>query len=561
MVLVALALGAGSIAQSGPALWAVGALSAWAALQAFTSISADPVASLECSVILAAMTGLLLFWRQRATRHGASESIAWVLVSVGLLQSVFGLLQSRWTPGRVYGMVTTSVGSYGSFVNRNHFAAFVGMTAFVGIGLALETARRRGLTPRFILAATLGLGLMAMALASGSRGGLVALAVGGVALLWMAGVARGRLKLWVAAPALVAALAIGLFMVPAATRQRLLTVATGPFDASASYRVAMTAATTRLFLEHPLVGSGLGSFSDVVGAHKRGHGTVRSTHAENDVFEFFGEAGLFGVCLLAWVVYLLWPRPRGAPGSGHQRRPGLRAGATAALVGLGAHSLLDFNLHIPSNALLAMTIAGIATARHDEAPRQPAVRTRRVVALLAIALACLSGWRAWGAHQLASAQSAESALAQAASLDRLVAMHPYLAEAQRARGVAHRAAAGWQEGYDRLRLERARLAFEDALSLRPRWGEVWADLGWTLGMLDDANGADAAFARAVALDPTHVGIGTVHAEFLGRSGRPEEGIRELERLLRENPSWSASWAVSHARRWTSSPVLLDQLRD
>jgi hypothetical protein len=54
----------------------------------------------------------------------------------------------------------------------------------------------------------------------------------------------------------------------------------------------------------------------------------------------------------------------------------VHAGAIAALCGLLLHSLVDFNLHIPSNALLFLLQAHLATT--TPLPSQgAAVRTRK----------------------------------------------------------------------------------------------------------------------------------------------------------------------------------------
>ena len=43
----------------------------------------------------------------------------------------------------------------------------------------------------------------------------------------------------------------------------------------------------------------------------------------------------------------------------HPLAVGLGAGAIAAVVAIGVHSLVDFNMHMPANALTLAIIAGI----------------------------------------------------------------------------------------------------------------------------------------------------------------------------------------------------------
>jgi len=74
------------------------------------------------------------------------------------------------------------------------------------------------------------------------------------------------------------------------------------------------------------------------------------------------EMGILGaLCGIAflWVLFRE-ARAKFTAEQGHFSRS-IHAGATAALCGLLLHSLVDFNLHIPSNALLFLLQAHLAT--------------------------------------------------------------------------------------------------------------------------------------------------------------------------------------------------------
>jgi O-antigen ligase len=407
-------------------------------------------------------------------------------------------------------------------VNHNHFAGLVGTGVVLAAALANGYVRReRAFSPRAVAFVGLALALAAAHLASRSRGGLIALAAGLAALAALTALsharrgANRRLPVLLASGLVVGVLAFGLAVVPAATRAHLATVLRGPADGSGAYRMDVAAATVRLFADRPVAGWGLGAFADAFPGYKQGHGDVRTTHAESDVLEFLAEAGLLGFAVAAWLA------ASAARGLADRLRHGkdpvrkqLAAGAAAAAIALGVHSLVDFNLRLPANALVFATLLGVAAAPRDRPPS----RGRVVPALAAIALlavATMSGWRAVGAHELARAERQPRGDRRLAAAETVVLRHPYLAEAWRLRGAAW-LERGWNHAHRAAPLAWARADLEQAIRLRPRWAEAWAELGWARYAGGDGAGAREAFDRATALDPTHAGVARARAEFLAR---------------------------------------------
>jgi tetratricopeptide (TPR) repeat protein len=194
-------------------------------------------------------------------------------------------------------------------------------------------------------------------------------------------------------------------------------------------------------------------------------------------------------------------------------RKAIAVGALSAAATLALHSVLDFNLRLPANALVFATVAGLAGCSRDE--RRPAVAGRAAPAIAAAAFAVLGAlafWRAAGAHGLTGAVACPPGDRRLAALDPLLGRHPYLAEAWRLRGVEWRAR-GWARADREGALAWAESDLLRATALRPRWGEAWADVGWTRFGRGDLAGAREAFERAAALDPTHIGIERARAEF------------------------------------------------
>jgi len=528
VVLFAVALFAAARALAGEGLpllaLPAAALPALGLLQMAVGASAAPAWTAEAGLVLGAMMAALVFWSERARDRGAAVRLAGAVIVVCAAEAVFGAVQWSLAPDRIYGQTTPIVTTpFGSYVNHNHFAGLLEMGIVLAATMALGRARLRGsATPGVVGLAGLAFGLVAVHVASRSRGGLIALAAGLLVAggLWARAAShRGGARLRVA-PLVIGVLivlAFGLAVVPDDTRAHLATIFRGRPDASGDYRLDVARDTLRLWTARPVLGAGLGAYADAFPAFKRAHGEVRTTHAEDDALEFVAETGLAGVAIAAWLVALI---VRGlALRLRHGRDPfrkSIAVGAAGAVAALAVHSLFDFNLRLPANALVFASLLGLAAS-----PREPSRRVGgrvlpAVVALGLISLGVASAWRAAGAVAFERSLRDRDPQMQLAALDPVLDRHPYLAEAYRARALAWRDLAIGHLDFAAPRLDRAERDLTSALRLRPSWGEAWADLGWTRWMRGDLTGARAAMDRAVSLDRTHPHIARAHAQLLAR---------------------------------------------
>ena len=523
---VALFAAARALAREGLPLLALpaAALPALGLLQMAVGASAAPAWTAEAGLVLGAMMAALVFWSERARDRGAAVRLAGAVIVVCAAEAVFGAVQWSLAPDRIYGQTTPIVTTpFGSYVNHNHFAGLLEMGIVLAATMALGRARLRGsATPGVVGLAGLAFGLVAVHVASRSRGGLIALAAGLLVAggLWARAASHrdgARLRVAPLVIGVLIVLAFGLAVVPDDTRAHLATIFRGRPDASGDYRLDVARDTLRLWTARPVLGAGLGAYADAFPAFKRAHGEVRTTHAEDDALEFVAETGLAGVAIAAWLVALI---VRGlALRLRHGRDPfrkSIAVGAAGAVAALAVHSLFDFNLRLPANALVFASLLGLAAS-----PREPSRRVGgrvlpAVVALGLISLGVASAWRAAGAVAFERSLRDRDPQMQLAALDPVLDRHPYLAEAYRARALAWRDLAIGHLDFAAPRLDRAERDLTSALRLRPSWGEAWADLGWTRWMRGDLTGARAAMDRAVSLDRTHPHIARAHAQLLAR---------------------------------------------
>jgi O-antigen ligase len=124
----------------------------------------------------------------------------------------------------------------------------------------------------------------------------------------------------------------------------------------------------------------LGSLVAVFPRYEVAYDGLVVDHVHNDFAELLAEMGILGgLCGLAF----LWILIRDARKSfiaeqGHFSRA-VHAGAITALCGLLLHSMVDFNLHIPSNVLLFLLNAHLATTTPLPSSQRAPVRTRKRV--------------------------------------------------------------------------------------------------------------------------------------------------------------------------------------
>src|SRR5262249_52683407 len=118
-------------------------------------------------------------------------------------------------------------------------------------------------------------------------------------------------------------------------------------------RASMRHDTWRIFLDHPVTGTGLGTLPTVFPAYESLYDGKFVNHAHNDYLEVLSETGAVGgACGAVFIGMLLFVSLRQLLQRDQPFAAALHLSGLVACVGLLVHSFVDFNLHIPSNALL-----------------------------------------------------------------------------------------------------------------------------------------------------------------------------------------------------------------
>jgi O-antigen ligase len=284
------------------------------------------------------------------------SGLAWFVVGFCFAVSLFGIMQHFTSGNEIYWMESfkTEVQPFGPYVNRNDFAGFVELTLPIGLAFMVFRGAHKDLYPLLTLLTVVPI---SAAILSGSRGGIVSIAVEIGVLLLLAfmrpNASRNKRNPRAIVLSLVAlaALAFIAWVGVGRTIERFSNLSHP--EVTLSRRISMAHGAMRIFFAHPMKGCGLGALVDMFPLYDTGYDGRVIDHVHNDYLEALAEAGILGgLCGLSflWLLYREARKNLEAE-QGHFSRA-LHAGAVAAVCGLLLHSFVDFNLHIPANALL-----------------------------------------------------------------------------------------------------------------------------------------------------------------------------------------------------------------
>ncbi len=347
------------------------ALIVLALIQLFGHLTCDYPATREAVLKLVTdavyffLAGQLLFNESRSGKTIKHWGLMVLILAFGL--SALAVAQVLTTGhGWIYWVIRTPHGPFGPYVSANDYCGLLEMLIPIAAGYILSGSSRS--VPRVALWLMVGgcLGSVAM---SGSRAGAAVILL--EVLIFAAIAIRNRSKgNWHVGLALVLGLllcSVGIFAwVADASREadRALSV----FQTDKSIQVKMgdrlwvAKDTLRMALHYPVMGVGVGAFETVFPPYMSKVTDIHWTHAHDDFAEGLSETGVPGAALLLWGLILFL-----SLGYFHIRDR-VRAdwgwipvGALVGASGLLFHSLVDFNLRIPANALWFVVCLAVAT--------------------------------------------------------------------------------------------------------------------------------------------------------------------------------------------------------
>lgn len=326
----------------------------WAGLVMLMSVSAvfsvNPAASLRfLSFILAVSACFVIASRAGLTREGAAI-LRWVMIMTVNLEVITAVLQkSGLLP---HGHWVPSVFPAGTLFNHNHFAGLIEIT--LPLVICFLFYKDNPPSVRITLYVSMLIQFAGLLL-SGSRGAWISFFI---AFVYLCIIALKKLRvrkfLFLIFSLTVLSLAFFSFYQPA--NKRLSSFSSMEEDASAQSRFRMWKQSFLIIRDHPLLGAGPGTFSEIFPMYRPLDMHMYVNQAHNDYLGWMAETGVFSLpCILAVFFYFT----SRALKSKHSANPYVIAAGTAVL-SLGVHSLADYNLRIPVTALYLAVLTGIS---------------------------------------------------------------------------------------------------------------------------------------------------------------------------------------------------------
>jgi O-antigen ligase len=338
-------------------------------LQVWNAVSADPYQTRFFALQMLALTAFLALLYRYASTERRVRILVYTVLAIAVASAVFGILRqsTQQQTGFLLPLLKQNQG-YGQFINKNHFAYLMEMAFGLGLGLILGGGVKRD---RVMIYVALLLPIWTALVLANSRGGVLAMiAQIVVAVLLFTSVQRVRQSFVLRAVLLVVlviGIALGTIWVGG---DRLATNFEGASSEFASdttrqgvSRNEIWRATLKMFAAHPILGVGLGGYWIGITAYHDASGLMTPQEAHNDYLELLSSGGVIGFALGVWFLVAVFRQARQnlLADVGYVRA--VRLGAMLGIVGVAAHSLVDFGLHILVNAVVLMTLITMATKR------------------------------------------------------------------------------------------------------------------------------------------------------------------------------------------------------
>ena len=461
-------------------------------------------------------------------RQESTQIISYTMIFLALTISGYAVYQFLTGSDQVWHFHTPYKGrGSGTYISPNHLAGFLEMLLPLALAYTL-VGRGRPLTKILLgyaaLVVAVGIGVTV------SRGSWMA---AGFALLILFGVLTThrnyQLPSLVMMVFLVGAWTFFVFKTPFFANRLKAGVDQGK-HLETTVRFQLWESTARMWRDHYWFGAGPGHFDYRFRAYRPVEVQLRPDRAHNEYLNTLADWGVVGMGLVTAALGALfvgvlktWKHVRLAEREFRTNRSNKFAfvvGSSLGLLALLIHSMVDFNMQIPANAILAIGLMALLSSHLRFATEGYWVRAntwiRGLASVALIAGAAYLGWQEvrLGREYVRLKQAARAPLFSSRQADLLAkawAVEPKNFETTYAIGEAYRTQSF--EGGDNYRelAEKAMTWFARGTNANPFDNYNFMRYGMCLDWLNRHEEAEAYFSRADELDPN----GYFTAAFVG----------------------------------------------
>jgi O-antigen ligase len=502
-----------------PLAWVVLAFAAYA-IGRYLTADIEYVARLEMIQVL--MYAFLFFAIvNNLYRQESVPIISFTLIFLAMGISCFAVYQFLTHSTRVWDYVSPYLGrASGTYISPNNFAGFLEM--LLPLAMAYVLVGRMNPVVRILLGYS-ALVMLAGMVVTFSRGGWVAVVV---ALLVLLGTLIFHRNHRLPAFLLLVVLAVGgtvfvtNYLSKTLSYMRRVGTPGEAVELDLVVRPGIWTAAEQMWRDHFWWGVGPAHYNCRFREYRPESVQMSPDRAHNDYLNLLADWGAAGgIIVLAGMVTFgaglrkTWKYVRPAEndfGRGMSNRFAFFLGASAGLFALAVHSVVDFNLHIPANAILGVTLLALlssnlrfATERHWLGARLPVKMLATLVLVAGVAYLGCQGWRR-GQEAVWLARAEQSPVyspAQAANLKKAFAVELMNFETAYNIGECFRTQSfDGGQNYEDL-AKTAMQWYARGMKLNPHDGYNYLRYGMCLDWLEKHDEAGPYFNRADALDP------------------------------------------------------------
>lgn len=289
--------------------------------------------------------------------------LIYLIIGIAVFLSIFGLFKRFgvnpfpwWEYSELKYPLDFLSATYG---NHNHLAGYLEMAIPLILGLLL-TGYRSG---KLLLMVFLTFIMLTAMILSLSRGGWIGAFTGlifmAICLLTSRYFKRKGFLIAIVGVSLATVL---IFLASTPVVERVRTVMEKGEETSLKSRLVIWGGTVKVIEDYPLHGTGPGTFSTIFTQYQPPGFTNRFFMAHNDYLQFTSEVGLLLIPIIIWMIIALYRKGFKKLKNPSRLIRGTTLGAMSGVTAILIHSIVDFNLHIPANALLFTVLAAIVVA-------------------------------------------------------------------------------------------------------------------------------------------------------------------------------------------------------
>jgi O-antigen ligase/Flp pilus assembly protein TadD len=438
------------------------------------------------------------------------------IITVGFLMSIFYLMRYFGAPAPT------------GFINSDHFSTYLGMIIPLSLGFLFVPSPTSDILHtiyyRRILLFFFALIMSAALFFTMSRGGMFSFIA---ALLFIALLVSTRRsmknKSWLILAITVFIILIIAWLGATPVVERILSFKAEIASRYYGGRLPIWQGTIGIIKDNPIFGTGLGTFNYIFPKYQPAVIVAKHyTYAHSDFLELLSEVGIVGFVLFMvcglWSMVYLFRRYR------ERHDPwvvGISLCIFGSLTAIFIHSFTDFNLHIPANAILLVSILAlfISILNMDREIAQMAISVEKLkypIGIVAVALI--------GAFITAAVRPA---------------IADYFASSQRNFGLAIRLdPANATYHYQLGKATQAIDEYMKAAALNPTNSQYHQSLAWAYGKTKNISEAQQEFKTAIELSPTYYYPYQVYAIWLFNHPTKEnieKGVQVYRKASALNP--------------------------